>query len=360
MTSSERLRRAYNHETMDRPAVYIYNSTGFPDATYEPLAEYERLNCDLVMRWSPSRVRGESPLEIHASPFSDQYERQEHLLHTPAGDLRGIFMKNLKGFSGIHKSPLINCKEDLEKYLTIPPIRPEDFATDSFPDVQARIGERGIVQVPFGSPAGEIARLCGSENFAILSICERELIHRCCEAEMKKRIAMLQYLFTNNVGPYFAFGGEERIAPPLHSPQDFREFIVKYEQPIIEFIHNNNGVVHMHCHGSIKDIMDDFVTMGVDVLHPIEAPPSGNIPLDEAKTKAGGRVCLEGNIQIAAIYELTAEMLIEQTKKLINTGFSNSQGLIVTGSAPPYIPGEGKKCFENYKAVIDTVLDYRT
>jgi hypothetical protein len=71
--------------------------------------------------------------------------------------------------------------------------------------------------------------------------------------------------------------GQERVAPPLHGPLDFHDFNARYDKPIIDLIHEIGGRMHVHCHGSIKRVLNYFVDMQVDVLHPFEAPPMGDI-----------------------------------------------------------------------------------
>jgi len=68
--------------------------------------------------------------------------------------------------------------------------------------------------------------------------------------------------------------------------------------PIIDLIHDAGGCIHVHCHARVKQVLPDFVEMGVDVLHPFEAPPT----------------------------------------------------------ASPYIRGMGEVCYPQYKAMVDTVL----
>ena len=54
--------------------------------------------------------------------------------------------------------------------------------------------------------------------------------------------------------------------------------------------------------------------------------------------------------QLADYAEKTA-----QTEALIATCFNDRKGLIVSPTASPYIRGAGEECFEQYKAMIDTV-----
>lgn len=90
----------------------------------------------------------------------------------------------------------------------------------------------------------------------------------------------------------------------------------------------------------------------------LRRPPYGDVLPSEAKALARGKMCLEGNIQIADMYEQPPEAIREQVLELMDTVFDDHRGLIVCPSASPYIPGKGGQCFENYKVLVDTVLEY--
>ncbi len=153
--------------------------------------------------------------------------------------------------------------------------------------------------------------------------------------------------------------GEEYVVPPIHSKQDFYDFNVKYDKPIIDLIHEAGGRIHIHCRGKIKEVFQGFLDMKVDVLHPIEAPPMGDLPAAEARRLAGEALCIEGNIQIADIYEKTPDEIRAQTEALIKDAFANKKNLIVCPTASPYIYGAGDQCFEQIRAMIETVHQYK-
>jgi hypothetical protein len=143
--------------------------------------------------------------------------------------------------------------------------------------------------------------------------------------------------------------------PPLHGPTDFLDFNVRYDKPIIDLVHDAGGRVYIHCHGSVKRVMEGFLDMGVDVLHPFEAPPMGDITPAEAKEAIRGRICYEGNIQIHHMYAHTPEQVGEETLALIETVFDDGTGLIVCPTASPYIPGEGEVCLARFRAMVEAV-----
>ena len=98
-----------------------------------------------------------------------------------------------------------------------------------------------------------------------------------------------------------------------------------------------------------------FVDIGADVVHPVEAPPIGNVTIAQAKAVFRGKVTVEGNIQIGDLYECDAQEIRRQAEELLRDGFDDQEGLIVSATASPYIPEMGDKMLENYRAIIEVV-----
>lgn len=362
MNRRERLRRCYFNEELDRPGVY--SRTLFPeaDASYDKLKAYLQAHSELKYDWDSEQVEGDYPVDVSTEPYSEELERHTRTFHTPKGDLRFSELVRLKGHCdrepNMKESHLLKNREDAEKYLSL--ALPEVGGdVSSFFKAGEQMGDSGIVDVNLGTnPGGFAASLFGTESFAIMSKTDRDVAHAICERRMNIIINRLKYLFSKGVGPFFSTLGEELVCPPLHSPKDFREFNVKYDKPIIDLVHSSGGRIHIHCHGSIKKVLQDFIDMGVDVLHPFEAPPMGDILPGETKDMARGKLCLEGNIQIDRMYNATPEEIREETQLLIEAAFDDHKGLIVSPTASPYIYGKGEDCFPQYKAMIDTVLGW--
>jgi hypothetical protein len=357
MTRRERLRRCYCHEELDRPAVY--SRTGFPagDPTYDRLKDYLAAHTELKRGWSAGGLIEAPPSEEHVEPESEDWERHVTILRTPAGELRSSRRVSLKGQPGMVDQHLLEGREDARKYLSLP--EPEIGGDVSgFFDARSEVGEAGIAEAGLGfNPAGFVAELFGSTNFALMCATDRDMLHALCRRRMETTLRLVRYLLERDVGPFFSMLGEEYLTPPLHGPRDFDEFNVRYDRPILDLIHEAGGRVHIHCHGRIKKVFGGFVEMRADVLHPFEAPPMGDITPAEAKEMGRGRICLEGNIQISDMYESTPEEIREQTSRLIEEAFDDRRGLIVCPTASPYIRGAGEQCFPQYKAMIDTVLE---
>jgi hypothetical protein len=358
MTRRERLIRLYTGKEVDRPGVYC--RTGFPanDASYDKLKNYLGRYTELKFRWDSSQLEEKLPVETFTEEYSADYEKRVSILHTPKGDLRESVLKSLKGEPGLHKEHFIKNREDIEKYLSLPlpEITCKDFS--SFRDMKKEINDSGIAEVSLGlNPAGRAAVLLGSEKLAIMSVEDRDLIHELCKRETERIIKRLKCLLEKNIGPFFSMLGEEYVAPPLHGPKDFWDFNVRYDKQIIDLTHQGKGFIHIHCHGSIKKVIDGFLEMGADVLHPFEHPPFGDITAKEAKNAFRDRVCLEGNIPIEDMYQHTPEQIYQETSDLIDDCFDDSKGLIVCPTASPYLRGRGEDCYRQFVALITRVRE---
>jgi len=101
------------------------------------------------------------------------------------------------------------------------------------------------------------------------------------------------------VGPFYELSGPEMVCPTFLPPRYFDELVVRYDKPIVKAIHSEGGYAMMHCHGKVNKVLESFREMGLEAVHPVEAPPVGDVPLPEAKRRIGWDVCLRGNVQIA-------------------------------------------------------------
>ena len=358
MNRAERLRRCYLNKQVDRPAVYSRTSFPKDDPSYDRLKAYLLDHTELKEKWDSSALEPSFPTRTRTEPYLEDFERRITVLQTPNGALESTFLASLKGQPGMQETYFLKTRQDVEKYLSLPLPEIREDVSDFFA-VQAQVKDRGIVDVRLGTnPGGFAAVLFGTEAFAVMSVTDRDILHALCQRRMNILIRRLKFLIGKQVGPFFSMLGEEYIAPPIHSPDDFYDFNVKYNKPIIDLIHNAGGRIHIHCHGSVKQVFQGFVDMGADVLHPFEPPPMGNITASEAKAIARDKLCLEGNIQIHRMYDATPEDVRKETEALIRDVFDDNRGLIVSPTASPYIRGQGEACFPQYKAMIDTVREW--
>jgi hypothetical protein len=364
MTSRERLTRAFRCEPTDRVPLQVRGVPTWDDGwleqkgpSFAPLFEAVREHGDLAANWGAptgfyfsATTQIESRVETLDSDRPD-YTVRRHVVETPAGPLTGETHVSTAGHPPLQTKFWLETEEDLRRFRSIPYAPPEPDVS-GFAELDERLGERGIVLTGAGmDPAGEVWALLGTEGLAMWSVLRRSVVFELLETMCERQLALVRYLLDRGVGPFFAWAGPELALPPIHSPRDFNEFVVAYDRRLTELIHSRGGLVHVHSHGSLGDILEGFAEMGTDCLHPIEAPPWGDVPLVEAKRRIGGRVCLEGNVQIGDIFDLPGDQFEQVVRQAMRDGKPGG-GFILAPTASPYVPELSDRARDNYLTMI--------
>jgi uroporphyrinogen decarboxylase len=102
------------------------------------------------------------------------------------------------------------------------------------------------------------------------------------------------------------------------SPVMFRNFIKPCIEQLVKVIkeHNPNTKVMLHSDGAITNLLPDIISLGVDVIHPLEPLPATDIPA--IKEKFGKQVTFLGGIDISHAMPGTCEDAIAEVKRRIS------------------------------------------
>jgi hypothetical protein len=360
MTSRQRLLAAYRQEPVDRLPLHVRGVRPWDeqwvatrDASYAPLIEAVAEQGDYVDSWG---ARGGIFLSAYEGCSGESWteDRPDWVAHyrvttTPGGDLRTCHLSSKRGLPGMQMEYAVKTLEDVEKVLSVPyvPWQPD---CAGFHQMAAAMGERGLVQCGIHNAISWLHDLMGSERLALWSLDHRARLEEVLWIFHQRCLDLLDWLIEQKVGPVFAMNGEEYVTPPLHSAQDFRALVVAPEQQLAERIHDAGCLLHVHCHGPLGHVLEDFLTLGCDCLHPLEAPPLGDVPLVDAKRRIGHRICLEGNIQIGDLYAAPTEQIVAEVRH--NREITGDQGYILCPTASPHTTVLTDQTIRNYLALI--------
>ncbi len=361
MTPKELLLAAIRRQPVDRLPVMTYNFHPFnnrwrrnADGTYTGPPGYQPM-MDAVWRTGVGMLCKVSAR--YRRELDGRTRREERLegtstvtityLETPRGVLTTRYEKPAEQ-PGYFVKHLIADDDDLLKYLSLPN-DPAEVDLSPAREVYERLGERGLAYLSYEDPMYAVAHLFDFADFVIRCLTQRSLIVEMIEREFARIRVELARLLEQAQGYDFVFYtvGPEVATPPMLSPATFAELVTPYERELVQMIHDAGHLCAIHCHGRVRQVLDQFLEIGPDALEPLEPPPQGDITLEEALTRVEGRMCLMGYIQDQDLYtarpgEMRAR--VEEICRLVR----GRSGYIMTSSATPYMDPPPPQFVRNY------------
>lgn len=374
MNRRERLMATLKGQTVDRPAVSFYELNGldenpddpdpfniYSDPSWRPLLDLAREKTDrIVMRGVAFRDVLPDPLDALAEVVTVEKDNCQITERTVRAGLRKLTSKTRRDpdvNTVWTEEHLLKNPDDLKIFLEIPERdRGGDLDSSSVLDAEATLGDSGIVMIDTPDPLCLAASLFDMAEYTIIAMTEQRLFH-----ELLERFAAVLYRKTELVseelpGRLWRIYGPEYASPPYLSPHLFREYVVKYDRPMIDAIHRHGGYARIHSHGKLKPILDDIVSMGVDGLDPIEPPPQGDVELQYVRQRYGRQVILFGNLEVRDIETLPTEQFAEKVKRALDEGTQgNGRGFVLMPSASPCGRNLSSITLRNYETMIDMV-----
>ena len=337
MTTEQRVLTALRCQQADRVPVLIfldpYTDSRFrSDPSYDEVMAACEEYADVVYDWGFPSGLFHTAAHLTTETRSLPDGLTEHICHTPAGPLTSLARDDWRGAGTVKR--WITQPEDVERFLSIPYVPPRPDLTEFFA-TRERLAGKCIAQATFQDPIC-CAGLFDETTLAIWTIERRDLITDMLDAAFDRIADQLHYCLENDVGPLYYFNGPEYALPPLMSPADFDEFVVRYDTRLIELIHScPDKYVIIHSHGRVNQFLESFAAMGTDGLNVLEPPPIGDTILSDAKARIGDRVCLIGNIQ----YDDLAQGSEEDVEALVVEAIAQGGpggGFILCPCAAPY------------------------
>lgn len=258
---------------------------------------------------------------------------------------------------------MLETRDDVERFLSVEYVPPRPDCA-SFFELDGELGDRGLpIAQTICDPMYALNRITGSETFALWSVEERDLIDEVIALFTERILAYTRWLVARGVGPLFGYVGPELCIPPLQSPADFERWVVAPDRQIADLIHEAGGLMLVHCHGGLDPVLEGFVRMGADALHPIEPPMrdgtgmAGCVTLADAKRRVGDDLCIVGNTRHHDIETMPPAQFREMIAETIRVGMEGG-GFILSPTATPFgWPTMTDRARENWLNMLDVALE---
>jgi uroporphyrinogen-III decarboxylase len=177
------------------------------------------------------------------------------------------------------------------------------------------------------------------------------------ETGLSRLIEMVQTFNAEIVERYIEAGSAMICYPedlgmqrgPMLSPEHFRTYIKPVYERIMAPANKAGCLVHMHSDGDIRDLVDDLVVSGVDVIN-LQDLVNG---IDWIEANLKGRVCIDIDIDRQQITRFgSPEQIDKLIREEVETLGSREGGLMMIYGLYPGVP------LDNVKAVMDAMEKY--
>ena len=332
MTRKKRMLAAIRGEDVDQVPFATYNLHPYVNSAHTRDPSYRELldlvvekagmvcKCGVAMRPRSSEggVQGRTETTVERS---EEQTVTTRILHTPRGDLRSVTVTP-KDQPSREDESLIKTDEDIERYMSLP-FEPCEYDVAPVRTLYGELGDRGLVYVYYSDPMYDAARLFDYEDFVIRCLKDIQSVQRLVDHQFERILEHTRNLaeVCSGYDVIFHTGGPEVATPPMLPPAVFRKLVTPYQAKLIEVLHDAGYLVCIHCHGRVRQVLDEMVRTGTDVLEPIEPPDQGDISLAELLERVGDRLCLMGHIQDQEFHTVppgTMTQRVEAIAELVN------------------------------------------
>jgi len=138
----------------------------------------------------------------------------------------------------------------------------------------------------------------------------------------------------------------------IFGPKSYFDFFAPKFEKVIKSFKNLGFYCIKHCDGNIMDVIDHFITSGIDCIDPID--PNGKMDIAYIKRKYGERVCIKGNVNCTTTLVSGTLDDVEESVKYCIKNTAIGGGYILSSSNTIH---SGVKV-ENYLKMIETARKY--
>jgi len=382
MTARERLMATLKGEPTDRPAVSFHEIGGFlinpcdPDPyniynspSWQPLLKLAEEQTDIIRMVSP--VRAQSHLSWDGSSNSgirEKYVEQKVWEENNSRFTRLTYRINGKELTSLTRRDrnldtvwtveyLLKNKDDVNLFLSLPDeIFDENIDIAHLEQQEKDLGEKGIILVDTEDPLCAVASLFNLEDFTIFAFTESELCHKLLEKHARYIHKRTERVSKEFPGRLWRIYGPEYATEPFLPSVFFNEYVVRYAGPMVKMIKDHGGIVRIHSHGRVKNVLDMIMEMGADAIDPIEPPPHGDADLKFIRETYGKQVVLFGNIEISDLENMPSDRFRSVVRQSIDDGTAgDGRGFVLMPTASPYGRDISERTFRNYQIMIEEI-----
>ncbi len=237
----------------------------------------------------------------------------------------------------------------------------EKYPWPSMDDVDFSSIEKAVKYLPEGmrviaAPQGGIYEeawlTMGNEAFMLNLYQAPELIQKVCDAIGETLLKMFErFAQYEHVGALWLSDDIAYTEALIMSPETIRTYLIPWYERFAAVAHEHGKLFFFHSDGDLTPLLDDFIAIGFDAIHPIE-PKAMDVL--EIKKRVEGKLALLGSVDLD--FPLSrgdpkdVESYVKKRIKLAAPGGGFAIGS--SNSITHYVP------LENYRSLLNSVKKY--
>ena len=319
MTSKERVMTALRLEKPDR----VPHGEGLIDPGLYYKLTGKRL--DIKVDTAPSSIRTSGGKELAESQKKLAEVFQLDIINYPM--LAPVFVGQTLEVNGrkMVGNGIIRTRDDL-KLLKLPDPTSKEVYKAAKEFCMNKDGYATALQIRLG--IGSTLISMGLDGFAYAIADDSELAEVVLSTYADWSINAVRNLVSAGFDLVWAFDDVAENLGPLFSPKLYRETVIPHIKRVAEAIRETGVHWISHSDGDMKPILEDWLSLGMNGIHPIQPDVMDIFGLKE---KIGHRVCLVGNIDMAKLsFGTSDEIRKEVSEKLERIG--KGGGYIISSS----------------------------
>jgi len=222
----------------------------------------------------------------------------------------------------------IKGASDIKGFDMVSRLEPDDFTRVQY--VIDKVGKDKAHFLTITDPFKISWRLRGGMQHLLMDyVLDPELVHDLARIATDFDMAVIDMAIKMGVDVIIVSGDLAGEETTLISPEHYREYIKPYHKKIVAYAHQKDLKIVKHSDGNIWSILDDFLEVGFDGIHPIQPQC---MDIGEVKKYLAGKACILGNIDCRNLLPFGTEEEVEQSVKETIEKVSQGGGYIITSS----------------------------
>jgi len=232
-----------------------------------------------------------------------------------------------------HGEPLpvegaIKSVSDITGFDMVSRLKPADFTRVQH--VIDKIGEDKAHFLAITDPFKISWYLRGGMQYLLMDyVLNPRLVHNLARMATDFNIAVINMAIPMGIDALVMPGDLAGEETTIISPEHYRVFIKPYHKEIVAYAHQKDLKIVKHSDGNIWPILDDFLEVGFDGIHPIQPQC---MDIGEVKKYLAGKMCILGNIDCRNLLPFGTKEEVGQTVKKTIQEAAQGGGYIITSS----------------------------